>query len=188
MKKIELTTDEQVVYNILKRLAKQANQRMLRAERLTGYRENMASKDLTDLLSSIEGLTKTGRVKVSKSMTLQQMEDSITALEKYLRDKTSTISGLREVKQKIEKDYFKGEKITWEQAIAMYQSFYKYTWIYEYMSQSEFWTDYGNPARFHQITQKEFVESLQLRIKKTDEIYRKALEELYNYCAYGTSL
>ncbi|MEE1059223.1 MAG: hypothetical protein U0K92_07565, partial [Treponema sp.] len=181
----ELTTDEQVLYNILKKLAKQANQRMLRAERLTGYRENMASKDLTDLLSSSEGLTKTGRVKVSKSMTLQQMEDSITALEKYISDKTSKISGLKEVKQKIEKDYFKGEKISWEQAIAMYHTFYKYTWIYDYMSASEFWTDYGNPARFHQISKTEFVESLKIRIQKTDTIYQTALEELYDYCSGG---
>ena len=184
MKKIEMSSEESILFSELKSLAKRANQRILRLQRLTGEEEPFSVKELTDYLSASEvnGLTKSGNVKVSKSMTLEQMRATIKATEKFLReDRISTQSQAKKEKSKIEQ-IFGGKKITWKQANAYYQSFNNYTWIYEFMPESEFWLDYGNPARFGEISQDEFVESLKIRINKTDKMYEEALKELYNYC------
>ena len=45
-KKIEMTPAEQKLYNDLKKLAKRANQRLVRLERLTGEKGTFASKQL----------------------------------------------------------------------------------------------------------------------------------------------
>lgn len=46
------------LFNELKKLSKTANQRILRLERLTGEKETFAVKQLTDYLSTTNGLTK----------------------------------------------------------------------------------------------------------------------------------
>ena len=186
MRKIELSADEQILFNELKKLSKRANQRILRLQRLTGLEEPFDVKQLSDYLSlsEVNGLTKSGKVKYSKSMTLEQMKNTIKATENFLNKDISTQGQAKREKEKIEKSL--GVKsISWEQANAFYQSFSNYTWIYEYMSQSEFWIDYGNPARFGEISQNDFVEMLKVRIKKTDKIFEQALINLYNYCRYG---
>ena len=182
MAKIEMTKEESVLYSELKKLAKRANQRILRAERLTGLDKPFAVKELSDYLSipQISGLTKTGRVRVSKAMTMEQMKMTIKATQKFLEDKQSTVAGIKQAKADIESVF--DTKISYEQANAYFQSFDNYTWIYEFMPQSEFWQDYGNPARMGWIYKDSFVDSLSFVIGKSDETYRKALENLYDYC------
>ena len=46
VKKKEMTPEEQKLYNDLKKLAKRANQRLVRLERLTGEKGTFASKQL----------------------------------------------------------------------------------------------------------------------------------------------
>ena len=182
MAKIEMTKDESILYSELKKLAKKANQRILRAERLTGLDKPFAVKELSDYLSisQINGLTKSGRVRASKSMTLEQMKMTIKATENFLKDEQSTVSGIKKTKAENEKVF--DADITYEQANAYFQSFDSYTWIYEFMPQSDFWQDFGNPARFGWINKNSFVESLSFVIGKSDEVYKVALENLYDYC------
>ena len=65
MAKKEMSYQEQQLFNELKKLAKRANQRLLRMERLTGEQGLFASKQLYDYLDRVNGLTLKGRVRVS---------------------------------------------------------------------------------------------------------------------------
>lgn len=187
-KKIEMTKDESILFNELKKLAKTANQRILRLERLTGLEKPFAVKELSDYLSvsQINGMTKGGRVKASKSMTLEQMKMSIKALQIFLKEDISKVAGVKKARKEVGK-MFDIPEVSFEQANAYYQSFGNYTWIYEFMTESDFWQDFGNPARFGWTQKESFVESLSFIIEKSDIVYRKALENLYDYCRWGSN-
>ena len=75
-KKKEMTPAEQKLYNDLKKLAKRANQRLVRLERLTGEKGTFASKQLYDYLdsSTLNALTPSLRIKVSKTFNLMQLK------------------------------------------------------------------------------------------------------------------
>ena len=84
-KKIELTKEQQELFNELKKLAKRANQRLLRIERLTDQKGTFASKQLYDYLdsSTLQALSEKGRVRVSKAFTTIQMLAIKKATEQY---------------------------------------------------------------------------------------------------------
>lgn len=83
--------------NQAKQLAKQVNQRLLRLER-------EANGDVISIMhlrnkldqKSVNGWTKSGRVKFNSKMSDDQLESIITAMEQFKKEKTSTISGLKE--------------------------------------------------------------------------------------------
>ena len=70
-----LTKEEQQLFNELKKLAGQANQRILRLERETKLKAPFAVKQLYDYIDKF-AITKTGRARVSKSMSLKEMVDN----------------------------------------------------------------------------------------------------------------
>ena len=97
-------TENQKLFNELKKLSKRANQRIVRLERLTGVKEGFATKQLADYLSSeqVQGWTKKGRVRVAKSMTETQMIAVIKATKNFLEDvSNSTQKGLKKQKKEI---------------------------------------------------------------------------------------
>lgn len=98
--KIELNEKQQELYNELKKLSKRANQRLVRLEREFG-KDTWASKKLRNRLESepIQAWTRSGRVKVNKSMSITQMRAAIKATEQFLASKTSTVSGVKKVKK-----------------------------------------------------------------------------------------
>lgn len=51
-RKIEMTPEQASLFNQMKKLSKQANQRILRLERYSGTNEPFATKQLADYLSS----------------------------------------------------------------------------------------------------------------------------------------
>lgn len=90
-KKIEQTSEQIELYNELKKLAKQANQRILRLER-EFPEKTWAVKNLEEKLSvePLKALSASGRVRVSKQYTETQMSVITNELKKFIKNKTST--------------------------------------------------------------------------------------------------
>lgn len=146
-KKIELNSDQQQLFNELKKLSKRANQRIVRLEKEFG-KDTWATKKLRDKLATepLQAWTKTGRVKVNKSMTTTQMKATIKATQQFLNSKTSTKRGIKQVKKTTIKQLAKSlgtddEDLTNEEAEALYDMLSDdyVTDILKYIPASNFW-------------------------------------------------
>lgn len=180
-KKKEMTPAEQKLYNDLKKLAKRANQRLVRLERLTGEKGTFASKQLYDYLDSseLQALSKAGRIRVSKDFSFTQLKAIIKATNQFLESPVSVTGG---VKKKTKEYSEKAEKpISYKQADVLYKSGKNYTWIYEYMTKSEFWA-FVKLAREQGWNKETFIEQIEGYIsREVDEELRADLEALYIY-------
>lgn len=126
MPNIEMNKEQIELFNELKKLSKRANQRIVRLEREFG-KDTWATKNLRNKLATepLQAWTKSGRVKVNKSMTITQMKATIKATNQFLNSKTSTIRGVKQVKKSTIKKLSKSlgtdeEDITEEEAEALY--------------------------------------------------------------------
>lgn len=146
-KKIELNSEQQKLFNELKKLSKRANQRIVRLEREFG-KDTWATKKLRDKLEAepLQAWSKTGRVKVNKSMTTTQMKATIKATQQFLNSKTSTKRGIKQVKKTTIKQLAKSlgtddEDLTNEEAEALYDMLSDdyVTDILKYIPASDFW-------------------------------------------------
>nr|DAI89289.1 MAG TPA: hypothetical protein [Caudoviricetes sp.] len=146
-KKIELNSEQQQLFNELKKLSKRANQRIVRLEKEFG-KDTWATKKLRDKLATepLQAWTKTGRVKVNKSMTTTQMKATIKATQQFLNSKTSTKRGIKQVKKTTIKQLAKSlgtddEDLTNEEAEALYDMLSDdyVTDILKYIPASNFW-------------------------------------------------
>ena len=109
-KRKELTQEELQLFNELKKLSKRANQRIIRLEREFG-KDTWATKYLKERLVAepLQAWTRSGRVRVNKSMTVIQMEGTIKATKQFLKSsisipkrcKTSKIKSNRNIKNQI---------------------------------------------------------------------------------------
>lgn len=146
-KKIVLNSEQQQLFNELKKLSKRANQRIVRLEREFG-KNTWATKKLRDKLEAepLQAWSKTGRVKVNKSMTTTQMKATIKATQQFLNSKTSTKRGIKQVKKTTIKQLAKSlgtddEDLTNEEAEALYDMLSDdyVTDILKYIPASDFW-------------------------------------------------
>lgn len=144
--KKELNEEQTKLYNELKKLSKQANQRIVRLERTFG-KDTWATKKLKSKLETepLQAWTSTGRVRVNKSMTITQMKATIKATKKFLQSETSRVKGVKEVRKRqietIQKTFkdFEVKNFTYEDAENFYDIFESDdNWVYEYFSPSEF--------------------------------------------------
>ena len=183
-KKIELTKEQQELFNELKTLAKRANQRLLRIERLTDQKGTFASKQLYDYLdsSTLQALSEKGRIKVSKAFSTTQMLAIKKATEQYLEDSTSSVAGVKSlVKEYTQKA---GKTINFEQADTLYQTGKNYRWIIGMngLTESEFWGTWVPLAKRGELEKDDWIEQLSLRINvELDEYYKSKLEATYYY-------
>ena len=145
--KIELNSEQQQLFNELKKLSKRANQRIVRLVREFG-KDTWATKKLRDKLVTepLQAWSKTGRVKVNKSMTTTQMKATIKATQQFLNSKTSTKRGIKQVKKTTIKQLAKSlgtddEDLTNEEAEALYDMLSDdyVTDILKYIPASDFW-------------------------------------------------
>ena len=193
-KKIVMTNDERLLNNDLQKLVKRANQRLLRAERLTGEQGTFASKQLYDQLSSgdLDAVTKGGRVRVPKDTN--QMVQVKKAVEEYLAEPTSTTRGIKKFKAKAEKEV--GGTLDFSSLSALFQVKYSYQWIYEYYPGSDFWENPGNQTKKKELNELAFEDQIINKIKADklskgatpeeienipDEELRQKIENLYYY-------
>ena len=99
--KKELTREELELYNELKKLSKRANQRIVRLECSFG-KDTWGTKYLKTKLATepLQAWTRSGRVRVNKSMTVTQMKATIKATREFLNSSISTRRGIKKAKQK----------------------------------------------------------------------------------------
>lgn len=184
-KKINQSEEQQKLYNELAKLAKRANQRLVRMEKLVGKQEVFGAKYLYDYLniSNIQAINSKGRVKVTKNYSVMQLVAINKVLNNFLYKEVSTV---KEIKEQT-KDYSEklGKEISYEQSSTIYIAGKNYTWIYEYIKKSEFW-DNVNVAKEYNWSSEEFIEQLRMINEKlNDETLKADLEGLYLYCVKG---
>ena len=178
-----LTKEEQQLFNELKKLAGQANQRILRLERETKLKAPFAVKQLYDYIDKF-AITKTGRARVSKSMSLKEMKIEMKALKDFLNDSYSRVSEVKKYRKELEKQANK--KISYKQANTYYYAGKHYSWIYEYMKPSEFWGDWVTIAEEENWSSRTWVSRLGRWLHEhhgviVDEELKQDLEALYIY-------
>lgn len=179
-KKREMTKDESDLYNQMKKLAKVANQRMLRLERLTGITEGFATKQLLDLLSiePLQAVTKKGRVAVRKSFNKFQMEAIIRGLNAYINKPISTVAGVKQYVKDLSEEA--GQTLTFKQADIYYQAEGHFKWIIDYFP-STFW-DMARESVTDNWSEDTFVNIVGSMLEKeVDEDLLKDLKDLYEY-------
>lgn len=101
-RKIELGPLKEKAFRQMQQASRLANQRLDRINRIYGQ-ETWASKQLVAKLKSakIDGLTTSGKIKISKNMKIGQMRQMTSIVEDFLHDKTSTLTGIKLQKKKI---------------------------------------------------------------------------------------
>lgn len=89
------------LYSELRKLAKRANQRLVRLERAFG-KDKFSSIDLRNRLDTelVKGWTKSGRIRYNKSLTEEQMLAIIKATQDFLDDSKSTVRGIKKYANK----------------------------------------------------------------------------------------
>lgn len=188
----ELTKEQNLLRQELNKLSKRANQRILEIERLTKRKSpQFAVKELADLLSSTKGLTKRKGKSIrasqyKKSMTETDVIGSIKALRNFLdkqRTPTSTIRGIKAFTKKISEET--GKKVTYAMASKLFQAQKQWTWIFEYVNESDFWNYYNLVFKPQKPTYLEFIEDLEGGLWNgdipIDEDLREDLKAVYSY-------
>jgi len=180
-RKIEQTPSQASLFSELKKLSKRANQRIVRLERYSEDKEPFAVKQLADYLSSstLNSWTKTGRVATKRGMSELQMKSIIKAMQRFLNEETSTVSGAKQYTQRLTKDA--GKIIPPKLASSFYQAEQNYKWIYQYMTESEFW-DFARECVSYNISYDLFSEKIKSLIDDViDESMNIKIQLLYRY-------
>lgn len=166
-KSIEMTPEQAKLFNELKKLSKRANQRLVRLERAFG-KDTWASKRLRNKLDieSLQAWTRTGRVKVNKSMTITQMKATIKATQQFLNSKTSRVKGVKEVRKTTISQIAKSigteeEELTDQEAETLFDllSDDYVTDLTKYIPPSELWAIIED-ARESNDTEQQFVDRI----------------------------
>lgn len=175
-----MDSEELKQYNELKRLAKVANQRILTLERLTKRKQPFAVKELADLLYQAGGLTKRKGKSVRASAKQGEYFEMLArkkALDKFINDETSTVTGVKKYKAKLEEDF--GRKFTFAQASKKFQSQKIRDWALEHFTESELFGYYNDEFKGKSVDLDKFINDL--KGYTTDELDVDKLQELYNY-------
>ena len=179
-KKAKEPTNE-ALFSELKKLAKKANQRILRLERLTGKTGTFATKQLYDYLDTdlLNAITSKGRISVRKSYSNLQMKAIIKAINQFLEG-VSTVSKVKSETKKLSKEA--GVNLSLSQANTYYQAQYNYRWIYKYMTPSEFW-ELARECVKENWSENTFIENISVYItdRTIDELLKIDLINLYKY-------
>lgn len=181
-KKIDMTPQQASLFSEMKKLSKQANQRILRLERYSGTSEPFATKQLGDYLSSstLNAWTKSGRVATKKGLTPLQMMSINKAIRRFLKEDTSRVAGAKAYTKELSKQA--GKPIDPRSASAYYKAEKNYTWIYKYMTESEFWDFARECVKYHDDFSI-FVDKIKAYIhdRVLDESLMIDLQYLYSY-------
>lgn len=182
----DISREEAILRNDLQKLVKQVNQRLVRLEQFTGKKGTFASKQLYDYLdtNTLNAITKTGRVTLNRNYTIQQLENLKVALEQFKTSGSSTVKEIRAITKKYIAQA--GRPLSIEHINTLYMTSRTYTWIYDYIPQSEFWDTFGNPCRIYKWSLNRWLEDLTEELESLkvtiDEDMLQDLESLYYYC------
>lgn len=175
---IEYTNDEKKLYTLLEKEVKKANSRITKLEKL-GIKDGFALKQLRDYLNidGVQALTKTGKISLRGGYNLTQLLAIQRATQNFLDD-VSTLNEINQLKNQYEK--ILGKKLNLKQVNTLYRARKDYSWIYEYITPSEFWSVWAPLAK--QLDMDSWVEELLLRIDNFNDVELKEdLKALYIY-------
>lgn len=173
-----MNSEENKLYNDLKKLVKRANQRILRLERLTGEKDSFSAKQLFDYLSveKLQAITKKGRIKISGFDT-QQMEAIRTAIEDFLSSNYSTIGEIKKYKAKVEKAI--GTKVSFKDLSDIYKARDLWKWAEDQYG-SAFWTDFA--TKILDQNKNEWIEFAKLYSQEGNDLELQGkLSQIYDY-------
>lgn len=186
-KRKELTAEQQKLFQELTKMAKRANQRLVRLERTFGE-GTWASKKLRNRLVTepLQAWTSSGRIKVNKSMTVTQMRAVLKATNQFLNSKTSTIKGIKEVRKTTIKAIATSmsideEKLTDDEAMTLYDMLSDdyVRDIIRYIPASEFWA-LIEEAKEMQDSEDDFISRISDYIEFGNDLdMREKLEVIY---------
>ena len=182
MPKKDMTREELQLYNIMQKLIKQANMRIMRLEKETGLKNTFATRQLIDYLSSapLNAITKSGRISRKKDYTLMQQKAIIKATKEFLEKNESRVKGIKEYKAKFTN--ITGKKLNYKMANTFYNVTHDLSsWLYDSsMTESVFWRDF---APLVKTTPKDdWVELVSdYKEKVPDRKIKQNLEMLYDY-------
>lgn len=169
--------EKQKLFLELKKLSKRANQRILRLERLTEIKEPFAVKRLMDYLSTVNGMSKTGRVRVTMKFTEGEMKAIIKATKIFLESKGSLVSTAKKEKKLAEQNV--GKSISYKQLATVYTAESLYNWATDEFG-SDFWKDFA-PLVYRQ-SKYDWVSMCAMYIDKAnDTTVLNKLKQLYDY-------
>lgn len=161
----------------LKKLSKRANQRILRLERLTGEKETFAVKELMDYLSSVNAVTKSGRVRYAMSMTETELTGAIKKTKEFLFEKQyTTTREVKKLKAEIEKSI--GVELKYKDISTFYTASKLWKWVDKNFD-SNFWTDFA-PLIFEE-SKSSWVELVINHSQIKDSDVRNKLKAIYDY-------
>ena len=173
MAKKEMTEEQAELFRELTKLSKRANQRLVRLERAFG-KDTWASRKLKNRLDTepAQAWTETGRVRVNKSMTITQLRAAIKATKQFLNSQTSTVSGIKKVREKQIKSISKSlgteeADLTYEEAETLYMMFEDTDFTFfvpRYLTASEFWGEIEN-AKEQNLDLNDFTNSIRKYIE-----------------------
>lgn len=177
-----MTPEQASLFNQMKKLSKQANQRIVRLERFADIKEPFAVKQLGDYLSAetLNVWTKKGRVSSKKGLTVLQMKSINKAIERFIED-VSTVKKAKSYVKKLSEEI--GVEIPVKHASAEYQLAKEYKWIYNYTTESEFW-DFARECVKYMYDFDEFFDMLNanfIHSNKIDEELNIKIQYLYQY-------
>lgn len=195
LNKEEISQEQKELYEELKKLAKRANQRIVRLEREFG-KEKWAVKNLRDRLDTqkLNAWTKTGRIKYNKSMSITELRAVTKATKQFLNSQTSTKRGIEQVRKKqiesLRISLSTDEKeFTFEEAETFYRLFEDtdYTFfIRKYDIPASAFNDLIQEAKEYNNTFDDFLENLEIYITigndkelltRAQAIYEKYVKE-----------
>lgn len=165
----------------MKKLAKRANQRLVRLERAVDFKP-WAVKNLEKRLERAGALTTGGRIKYNKSMSISDMKKVIKASEYFLNSKTSTVGGLKKRAKEVKKNFSKKLDVSMEEADNLYQLFEVESTneILKYLNPSELFA-LIEEAKEKNLNEDEFIDLFKKYVEFTeDNTLREAVINLYN--------
>ena len=169
------------LFDKMKKLAKRANQRLVRLERAVDFKP-WAVRNLEKRLERSDALTDKGRIRYNKNMSISEMRKVIKASEYFLNSKTSTVGGLKQRAKDIKKNFSKRLDITLEEADNLYQLFEVENTkeILKYLSPSELFA-LIEEAKEQNMSETQFIDLFKQYVEFTeDNTLRDAVIRLYN--------
>lgn len=175
-----ISQEEKILNEELKKLISNANSRIKRIEKETKIKEGFGTKQLLDYLSSqpINAVTKSGYISMKKDYTLMQKKAIIKAIKDFKESGTATV---REIKKYVQKySQIVGKKLTYKQANVVHQVLSNLSWLFdENLTPSIFYRTYYPMVKT--MEREDWIESIIVHKQNiSDRNLRRNLEILYN--------
>lgn len=175
-----ISQEEKILNEELKKLISNANSRIKRIEKETKIKEGFGTKQLLDYLSSqpINAVTKSGYISMKRDYTLMQKKAIIKAIKDLKESGTGTV---REIKKYVQKySQIVGKKLTYKQANVVYQVLSNLSWLFdENLTPSIFYRTYYPMVKT--MEREDWIESIIAHKQNiSDRNLRRNIEILYN--------